>query len=114
MKILITGGAGFLGLHLAKFLSKKRWHVTLLDIADLDKREYPSNCTFVKGDVRDKKLVNKVTRDQDAVIHAAAALPLWKAEEILDINVNGTKNLLQAASYWKEQKMFSRLPESTR
>ena len=95
-----------MGLHLAKFLSKKQWRVTLLDIADLDKREYPSNCTFVKGDVRDKKLVNKATRDQDAVIHAAAALPLWRAEEILDININGTKNLLQAASYCKVKRFI--------
>src|SRR3989338_4322030 len=106
MKILITGGAGFLGLHLAKFLSKKRWDITIFDIADFEKSEYPSKCIFVKGDVRDKKLINKIVEDKDAVIHAAAALPLWKGEEILDINVNGTKNLLQAASYNKVKRFI--------
>ena len=97
MKILITGGAGFLGLHLAKFLNKKGWDITLLDIADFDKREYPSKCILIKGDIRNKRLIDKVSQEMDIVIHAAAALPLWRAKEIFEINIKGTRNLLQAA-----------------
>ena len=85
MKILITGGAGFLGLHLAKFLNKKGWDITLLDIADFDKREYPSKCILIKGDIRNKRLIDKVSQEMDIVIHAAAALPLWRAKEILKL-----------------------------
>ncbi|NTU46398.1 NAD(P)-dependent oxidoreductase [Candidatus Roizmanbacteria bacterium] len=98
MKILVTGGAGFLGLHIAKYIaSLKKDSLTLLDIAPFNKKEYPKGCTFVTGDVRDKKLVNELLADHDAVIHAAAALPLWKAEEIMDTNVRGTKVMLDAA-----------------
>lgn len=97
MNILITGGAGFLGLHLAKYLSIKKNGVALLDIADIEKNEYPKDCSFIKGDIRDKKLINKICKNKKVIIHAAAALPLWPAQEIYDINVNGSKNLLESA-----------------
>lgn len=96
MRVLITGGTGFLGLHLAIFLAKKNIEATLVDIADFDKREYPKQCRIIKGDVRNRRLMDKQSRGQDVVIHAAAALPLWKPSEIFAINVNGTKNLLDA------------------
>lgn len=100
MKILITGAAGFLGLHLAKYYAENvrtGRDLSLLDIADFNKSEYPKNCQFIKGDVRNKNLINQLIKKADYVIHAAAALPLWGPEEIFDINVNGTKNLLEAS-----------------
>ena len=99
MKVLITGGAGFLGLHLAKFFSKKKYEVYLLDIGDFDKREYPQKCHFFKYDIRDSYSVNSLIRKFkiDYVIHAAAALPLWKSQDIFEINVNGTKSILQSS-----------------
>lgn len=97
MKVLITGGAGFLGLHLARFFSKKKYQVYLLDIADFDKAEYPKNCQFIMSDIRNKKAMHKYTKNIDYVIHAAAALPLWKSEEIMKINVGGTANILEAS-----------------
>ena len=99
MKVLITGGAGFLGLHLARFFSKNKYEVYLLDIADFDKKEYPKNCHFIKADIRDVQSINRLYKKikPDFVIHAAAALPLWKAKDIFDINVGGTKNILQAS-----------------
>ena len=97
MKVLITGGAGFLGLHLAKYFNKQNWRVSILDIEIPDKAEYPDKITFIKGDIRDNKLLEKVTKNMDVIVHAAAALPLWKAKEIYDININGTENVLKAA-----------------
>jgi nucleoside-diphosphate-sugar epimerase len=97
MKILITGGAGFLGLHLARYFSKKKYFVYLLDIADFDKKEYPRNCYFIKADVRNKTSMYRYIEGMDFVIHAAAALPLWKSKEIMKINVGGTKNILSAS-----------------
>lgn len=97
MKVLITGGAGFLGLHLARFFSQNKYEVYLLDIADFDKKEYPKNCHFIKADIRNKTLMYRYIKGMDFVIHAAAALPLWKSEDIMKINVDGTDNILKAS-----------------
>lgn len=97
MKILITGGAGFLGLHLARLFSKKKYQVYLLDIADFDKKEYPKNCHFIKADVRNNALMYQYIDGMDFVIHAAAGLPLWKSSDIMKINVGGTENVLKAS-----------------
>lgn len=106
MKILVTGAAGFLGLHLANYLDKKGNSLILLDIAGFEKSEYPKNCQFVIGDIRDKSLMKKVTKDVDCVIHAAAALPLWNKKDILDINVKGTANLLSSSLDNKVKKFI--------
>src|SRR5438128_2505172 len=82
MKVLITGGAGFLGLHLATKLADQGHEVSLLDVADFDSAEYPAGVRFHKGDVRDVKLLYSLMEGIDAVVLAAAALPLWKPEEI--------------------------------
>lgn len=99
MKVLITGGAGFLGLHLAKFFYKKNFQICLLDIAYFDKKEYPENCSFITVDIRNSRLIKKAFDKfkPDLVIHAAAALPLWKKKDIFEINVGGTKNILQSS-----------------
>src|SRR5919108_6028619 len=97
MKVLITGGAGFFGLHLANKLAAQGHQVGLLDIADFLPEEYPSGVSFHNGDVRDVKLLYTLMDGIDAVVHAAAALPLWKPEEIFSTNVAGTRMVLEAA-----------------
>lgn len=107
MKILITGGAGFLGLHLAKYAKKynqrkknnQKFEIYLLDIATFERNEYPKDFQFINFDIRNKKLIEKLFGKEkfDYVIHAAAALPLWKKEDIFSTNVKGTKNILQAS-----------------
>lgn len=97
MKILITGGAGFLGLHLASFLEKKRHNLTLVDIQTFDKKEYPGKYKFVIADVRNRKKMFDLCLGQDIIIHAAAALPLSKKQDIYSVNIEGTRNMLDAA-----------------
>ena len=97
MKVLITGGAGFLGLHLARHFQNNGYDVRLLDIADFPKEEYDSKLELVTGDIRNAKIVAEATVGVDVVVHAAAALPLWSAEEILSTNVEGTRVMLAAA-----------------
>lgn len=97
MKVLITGGAGFLGLHLANKLAAQGHALTLVDIADYDPAEYAPGIRFENGDVRDVKRMYALMEGQDAVIHAAAALPLWKPSEIISVNVDGARMVLEAA-----------------
>src|SRR3989344_8908091 len=97
MNILITGGAGFLGLHLATYFHKKKHSLTLVDINPFNKTEYPRDCKMILADVRDKEKMKKLMKGIDVVIHTAAALPLSKPETIMDVNVMGTKSILEAA-----------------
>lgn len=98
MKILITGGSGFLGINLVRYLLQKNYRdIVVLDIMDFDYPDVESQITFVKGDIRDKKKVFDVMNGVNQVIHTAAALPLYKEDEIITTDVNGTSNLLEAA-----------------
>lgn len=97
MNILITGGAGFLGYHLAQFLKKKKHTLTLLDLHEFDKKEYPGNYNLIIGDVRDTRLMTALAKKSDMIIHAAAALPLAKPAEIRSTTVQGTRVVLNAA-----------------
>jgi nucleoside-diphosphate-sugar epimerase len=99
MRILITGGAGFLGLHLARDLSAHTGSLTLLDIAPFDEREYASGLRLIEGDIRDRELLHDLLSEHryDVIIHGAAALPLWKPDEIHSVNVDGTRIVLELA-----------------
>jgi len=100
MKILITGGAGFLGYHIVNnFHQKGITEVDILDIADYIKEEYPENTKYYNVDVRDFENLDKIVKDgkYDAIIHAAAALPLWPKNDIYTTTINGTKNVLNIA-----------------
>lgn len=96
--ILITGGAGFLGCHTARAFLKRGFTVTIYDIADLDASDLLSKVIFIKGDIRDKKVLDKAMKGQTLVVHAAAALPILHEKDIIySINIDGTKTVLQSA-----------------
>lgn len=97
MKILITGAAGFLGLHLAGYFSNKNHQLILLDISDYPPHEYSDSCRLEIGDVRDEIVVDKLCKEVDVIIHGAAALPLWSTREIFSTNKEGTRNILKQA-----------------
>lgn len=97
MKLAITGGAGFLGYHLCNRLSDKFEEILVLDIAPIDKNEYPKNVKYFNVDVRHPDRLDEIFKGVDAVIHAAAALPLWQRKDIFDTNIKGTKNILKIA-----------------
>jgi nucleoside-diphosphate-sugar epimerase len=97
MRLIITGGAGFLGFHLAAELAASYSRIITVDIADVIPGEYPANHEHISGDVRDPALLERLIEKGDCIVHAAAALPLWDRKSIFDINVNGTRNVLAAA-----------------
>lgn len=94
--VLITGGAGFLGINLCRYLLARGYNVRSLDVAPFDYPERNAVQTL-RGDVRDPRMVEHAMTDADIVIHAAAALPLSSRREILSVDVDGTKTLLEQA-----------------
>lgn len=94
---LVTGSSGFLGYHVCKYLIKRSQKVRGVDIQDFDYPDIGHEVEFFKGDIRDKKLLEKVMEGVDVVIHGAAALPLWRRREIFSVNTDGTKTILQTA-----------------
>lgn len=96
MKFLITGGAGFLGINLIRYLLGKNHEVASLDIADFTYKDVIGEVKVIKGDIRDKEIVDEAVRGMDIVVHTAAALPLYNSEEIYSTDITGTRNLLEA------------------
>src|SRR5437867_12768458 len=94
----ISGGAGFLGLHLARRLLADGHGVRTLDVAPLDDAELERSVEELRGDVRDPKAARKLVEGADVLVHAAAALPIRASREgIRSVNVGGTATLLAAA-----------------
>jgi nucleoside-diphosphate-sugar epimerase len=97
MKYLITGGSGFLGINLIRYLYSKGHEITSLDIADFTYQDMKDKIKIIKGDIRDKRIVEESVKGIDIVVHTAAALPLYKPEDIFSTDVDGTRNMLEAS-----------------
>jgi nucleoside-diphosphate-sugar epimerase len=94
----ISGGAGFLGLHLARRLLADGQDVRTLDVVPLDDAELERSVDELRGDIRDRDTVGKLVQGADVVVHAAAALPIQASRgSIRSVNVGGTENVLRAA-----------------
>jgi len=105
-KFLVTGGAGFLGINLIRFLLGKGHPVVSLDIADFDYTDVKDKINAIKGDIRDKKTVEEAVQGVDIIVHAAAALPLYKKEDIFSTDIDGTRNILEAAYRHKVKRVI--------
>jgi nucleoside-diphosphate-sugar epimerase len=93
---LITGGAGFLGINLVRYLLARGHRVVSLDIAPFD---YPERdqITAITGDIRDRAAVDRAMEGVDIVVHSAAALPLYSEADIFSTDIDGTRNVLDSA-----------------
>lgn len=105
MRILITGGAGFQGGHLADRWVRAGHDITILNTYS---SQAERNISAVAGDVRtvwgsvtDKEIVDKTVRGHDVVVHLAALINVDDSLEgprsFVDVNVGGTVNVLEAA-----------------
>lgn len=105
-KILVAGGAGFIGSHIVDELLKTDVKVVAFDnlytgkMKNIARHKKNSNFQFVKGDVRNIDLIKKALIEVDAVFNQAAVVGIPRSQEnpILanEVNVNGTLNLLEA------------------
>lgn len=103
--VLITGGAGFIGSHIAEALVDRGCHVTVLDnlstghLKNLDGLN--EQVHFIEGDIRDEDVLSRVTQGCDVIFHQAAVVSVTQtvAEPVgsTDVNDMGTLKVLDAA-----------------
>src|SRR5918911_1741262 len=95
-RVLITGGGGVFGVNLTRHLLFRGYAVASLDVEEFD---YPERdrVEIIKGDIRNKALVDRAVQGADFVVHTAAALPLYSPGDIYTTDVEGTRNMLDAS-----------------
>ena len=114
MRYLITGGAGFIGSHLAERLLEKNEHVVLLDnlstgsMENIRHLKSSEKLQYHLDDIENKQLLAELVDDADVIIHLAAAVGVKLIVEspvrTIETNVNGTQMILEAAS--KKKKLI--------
>ncbi len=114
MKLLVTGGAGFIGSNFVRYVLGQRpdWHITVLDKLTYAGNEKNldgldgSHFTFIKGDICDEPTVDKTISEADAVVHFAAEThvdnSLHGSEAFIQTNIVGTYQILEAVRKHKK------------
>lgn len=110
-RALITGGAGFIGSHIAQQLLEEGISVTVVDNLSVGRREHvPAQARFVEGDVRDLALMKQLLQEADCVFHEAAHVSVRSSLEQYyqdaDINLMGTLTLLRACEGSRVRKFI--------
>jgi UDP-glucose 4-epimerase len=115
MKVLVTGGAGFIGKHLVKSLLKKGNLVTIFDnFSNSEKSSTASlvemGAKIIEGDITKLESIANAIKDHDIVIHLAAKISVEDSiknpSETFRINVDGTRNVLVACEKQKVRKLI--------
>lgn len=116
MKILITGGAGFIGSHLCEKYTKEGHTVICLDnfmngnLINIRHLLNYRNFKLINGDIRDFDLLEKIMRDVDVVFHLAAQIHVDRSiiepKLTYEINVLGTQNILEVARMYDVEKII--------
>ena len=119
MRVLITGGAGFIGSHLADALIARGDSVTILDNMSTGSAKNIAHLLGVvdvhEGDIRDKVLVDKLVEHSDIVFHMAAALGVKNIMEhtleSIDRNFNGSEIVLHSATKYNKRLIIASTSE---
>jgi len=119
MHVFITGGAGFIGSHLADTCIARGDEVTILDNMSTGSRtnvaHLEGKITVHEGDIRDKDLVEKLVSDSDLVLHMAAALGVKNIMEhtieSIDRNFTGSEVVLNAATKFNKRIIIASTSE---
>ena len=119
MRYLITGGAGFIGSHLAENLIARGDKVLILDNfstgSDFNLAKIRNKIDLERVDILDRKRVDKFVKNVDYVVHLAAALGVFnivsKPLDSLKVNLQGTEILLESASKYKRPFLLASTSE---
>jgi UDP-glucose 4-epimerase len=119
MRVLITGGAGFIGSHLADALIARGNQVVALDNfstgSTANIKHITKNLEIIDGDIRNVDLVNETVKDVDLVLHMAAALGvntiLESPLESISTNITGSEVVLNAAARYKKRILIASTSE---
>jgi UDP-glucose 4-epimerase len=119
MRVLVTGGAGFIGSHLADALIARGDHVVALDNfstgSTTNIKHIAKNFEIIDGDIRNTELINEATKDVDLVLHMAAALGvntiLESPLESISTNIAGSEVVLNAAAKHKKRILIASTSE---
>jgi UDP-glucose 4-epimerase len=119
MRVLITGGAGFIGSHLADALIARGDQVVALDNfstgSTANIKHITKNFEIIDGDIRNSDLINETTKDVDLVLHMAAALGvntiLESPLESISTNITGSEVVLSAAARYKKRILIASTSE---
>src|SRR5208337_2404993 len=107
-RILVTGGAGFIGSHVVDNLRAKGKRVTVLD-RQIQKL-YRDDIEFVVGDVKDRKFVEDTVSGHDGVVHLAAILGTMEtidnAAAVVDVNIFGSLNVFGACKQYRKKAVY--------
>lgn len=109
-RILITGGAGFIGSHLAGRLAVNNDVVVLDDFSTGSEANVPPGVELVEGDVTDEGLIGDLVADRDVIVHMAAMMGVRRTLEnplgVLQVNMEGTRTVLHAAAEAGVERML--------
>jgi UDP-glucose 4-epimerase len=119
MRYLITGGAGFIGSHLAESLIARGDEVVILDNLSTGSSKnlsaITSKISFESGDILDKAVIEKLVAESDYVVHLAAALGVFnivnKPLESLRTNLQGSEIVLEACDKYKKPVLVASTSE---
>src|SRR5258708_39668667 len=95
--VLVTGGAGFLGVNLLRYLRDRGYGLVSLDIADFPYADLKGLVRVVTGDIRKRADVDAAMQGVQLVVHSAAALPLYTEDDIRTTDLDGTRTVLESA-----------------
>ncbi|MEE9508819.1 MAG: NAD-dependent epimerase/dehydratase family protein [Anaerolineales bacterium] len=106
-RALVTGATGFIGYHLVRELARSGANVTCLvrSTSDTEAIE-PFNPQFVLGDILQEESLVEATSNADVVFHLAAAQESFKPQDYYDLNVGGTRNLVEACARHESPPIF--------
>ena len=115
MDFVVTGGAGFIGSHIAEQLVTLGHNVTIIDNLNNGKKEnldaIIDKIKFINGDIRDFELLKKTFKNIDGVFHQAALASVQesftKEQEYYDVNVKGTENIFKLANEFNFKVVYA-------